>query len=747
LKSVFIALFLTLCSGAARAEPDGSAGGSSDGSGTTGETSDGGPSGPPSDARPSPAPADEPAPIDLNQAMSVGDLADLSLEELLSVRVVSASLLEESAWSAPAVISVITGDQMLRFGQLSVGEALQYQPGFYGINDLVTFNVGIRGVNGGMGAQSQVLRTMISGRDIRFRPTGGSFLGAELIPRLAIRQVEIIRGPVSALYGADAFLGALNVIPNRAADMGPGHARVVATAVNDWTHWGMQADGAVWGDRPGLDAIATFTVRKTDRGGLPLPKTSPQHDSLVNGLGRDRVATDQEVAMSAFGKLEGRLGENRITLDANAQYFRRDANFNFESSPLSGGTVSPYSMGTTLRFDRKFGDGLRLHAFSAYTRGGITNDERLIDRFISTGIPYLRRVLDYNTLENRVELTYASELPVRQMPYAVTLGGDYNYDDMATPSVVGYRPAPQAPIVRGDLSLRRGLHNGGGFAQLRLHPLHRVSLLGGVRVEENSLYGTQFSYRASASYADDGLAIKLLFGRAFKAPSTYLLYAQPVISGGPEANPKLAAQYATTGELYVSVKPRPWVQVAATGYLTNIDGFARIDTQSFTPQAQNSANLVSMGVESELSVNHPDSGLEGFAGAAYAHARETNNRAGVATTQQAPLYPEFTLSLGVQYHVKGAHLRLMSMDRYASTRRADESNVVRNGSQAYNLPTYNILTLGAFTEGVRIFRDLESVLGFRFDNVLLKSYAEPGFLGIDVPGERWSFRVTLDQQF
>jgi outer membrane receptor for ferrienterochelin and colicins len=750
-QGVFVAT-LTLCltAGVARGQSDASA--------PRPDASAAGPDGAAAKPAPSASAADGGAPAlppeafldpELTAAAlpSEAELAELSLEDLLSVKVVSASLLEEDAWSAPAVISVVSGEQMLKFGQLSLGEALQYQPGFYGINDHVTYNMGIRGVNGGMGAQSQVLRTMIAGRDIRFRPTGGSFLGAELIPRLAIRQVEVIRGPVSALYGADAFLGALNIIPNRAADMGPGHAKVVATALNNWKHWGTQVDGAVWGDRPGLDAIATFTVRKTDRGGLPLPRTSPQYQSLVTGLGRDRVTRDEEVAMSAFGKVEAQLGENVITLEGNAQYFRRDANFNFESSPLSEATVSPYTAGGALRFNRSFGERLRLTAFSAYTRGGITDDERLVDRFIVSGIPYLRRFLDYNSLENRAELTYSNEISSRRIPYAATVGGDYTYDDMATPSVIGYRAPPQAPLVRGDLALRRHLHNAGGFAQLRVRPLHWLSVLGGVRVENNSIYGAQVSYRLSMSYADERLTVKLLYGRSFKAPSNYLLYAQPVISGGPEANPNLAQQYAETGELYAAIKPRRWIQLAATGYVTNIDGFARIDTQSFAPRAQNSADLLSIGGESELTLNHPDSGLEGFAGVALARARETNYRGGVATTLPAPLYPAMTFSLGTQLHLRRAHLRLMGMTRYASMRRADESNVVRNGGNSYNVPAYNIVTLGVFTENIRFFRNRETEVGFRFDNVLMQNYAEPGFLGIDIPGEQWSFRITLSQQF
>ena len=75
-------------------------------------------------------------------------------------------------------------------------------------------------MTGGLGAESGVIKVMIDGRSVAYRTTSGNWLGAELIPLESIAQIEIIRGPASALYGADAFLGVVNIItlpPRRAA--------------------------------------------------------------------------------------------------------------------------------------------------------------------------------------------------------------------------------------------------------------------------------------------------------------------------------------------------------------------------------------------------------------------------------------------------------------------------------------------------------------------------------------------------
>ena len=85
-------------------------------------------------------------------------------------------------------------------------------PGFYDVPDLVSHNIGIRGINGGPNASDNVVKLMIDGHPVDYRSTTGNFFGEELLPLEVIDRLEIIRGPASALYGANAFLGVVNVI-------------------------------------------------------------------------------------------------------------------------------------------------------------------------------------------------------------------------------------------------------------------------------------------------------------------------------------------------------------------------------------------------------------------------------------------------------------------------------------------------------------------------------------------------------
>src|SRR6185312_10744457 len=69
-----------------------------------------------------------------------------------------------------------------------------------------------RGVSGGLRAGTRLVKIMINGTPVNFRPDLRAFIGPEYIPILAVERIEVVKGPLSALYGANAFLATVNVI-------------------------------------------------------------------------------------------------------------------------------------------------------------------------------------------------------------------------------------------------------------------------------------------------------------------------------------------------------------------------------------------------------------------------------------------------------------------------------------------------------------------------------------------------------
>lgn len=130
--------------------------------------------------------------------------------------------------SAPAVASVITAETITAMGATDLDEVLETVPGLHvsrshiGYNPIYIF----RGINSRYNPQVLVLINGVPITNLHLGDRGNSWGG---MPVEAIARIEIIRGPGSALYGADAFAGVINIITKTGRDMVPSN-RIVAGA-------------------------------------------------------------------------------------------------------------------------------------------------------------------------------------------------------------------------------------------------------------------------------------------------------------------------------------------------------------------------------------------------------------------------------------------------------------------------------------------------------------------------------------
>jgi iron complex outermembrane receptor protein len=134
-------------------------------------------------------------------------------EEMLfhqSGKVVTASRTEQSINQAPATMTVITSKEIKAMGALSIPEILRYVPGLEVMTITSSHSeVGIRGLSQ---VPSNNVLVMIDGRTVYIDYYGGTVW--ESLPILIdqIDRIEIMRSPGSALYGANAFSGVINIL-------------------------------------------------------------------------------------------------------------------------------------------------------------------------------------------------------------------------------------------------------------------------------------------------------------------------------------------------------------------------------------------------------------------------------------------------------------------------------------------------------------------------------------------------------
>ena len=261
---------------------------------------------------------------------------------------------------------------------------------------------------GGLGAESGVIKVMIDGRSVAYRSTSGNWLGVELIPLESIKQIEIIRGPASAIYGADAFLGVVNIIT-----IPPDEMRTV------------RARGSIGmaGDNPTgqLDAVVTHQAGKFDfllgaageygsRSGLSLPPESPA-PTLPSYVGLRRQANNLDRRSLA---LQARVGyrvpsTGHLILSAYASGLERGGDFAHWAQLTNVPDAGGQRFGTVIGLEqlRINVDGLLhvaptfdLAAQGTYFRGGVLPVDRIevgSDRF------YVRRSDSYRGVDLTVE--------------------------------------------------------------------------------------------------------------------------------------------------------------------------------------------------------------------------------------------------------------------------------------------------------------------------------------------------------
>ncbi|MHB8875466.1 MAG: TonB-dependent receptor plug domain-containing protein, partial [Myxococcaceae bacterium] len=200
-------------------------------------------------------------------------IEELDLQELLALPIISSAKVEQSVAQAPAVVTVVTEEEIRSRGYTSLAQVLRVVPGLYDVYDQVTHNVGVRGINGGARAAGNGLKVMIDGEPVDFRPTTGNFFGEELIPIEAVKRVEIIRGPASALYGANAFLGVVNVITRSGAEADG--VKLVGRGTLNGSRPGGGGAVVIGASTERLDLLVAASYLRRDRSGLSLPASSP----------------------------------------------------------------------------------------------------------------------------------------------------------------------------------------------------------------------------------------------------------------------------------------------------------------------------------------------------------------------------------------------------------------------------------------------------------------------------------------
>jgi iron complex outermembrane receptor protein len=460
---------------------------------------------------------------------------------------------------APATATVITADDIAKIGATDLDQVLETVPGLHVAYSSQLYNpiYVIRGIHSTFNPQVLVL---INGIPITNLYQGDRNLAWGGMPVNNIARIEVVRGPGSALFGADAFSGTINIITKTAEDIQGTQAGVRVGSFNTRDAWLLH--GGKWG---GLDVAFSMELHSTD-GQREIVEADAQtdldaifgtHASLAPGpanLQRDTLDTRLDLSQGDWRLRLGYQGRRRLGLGVGAGQ-ALDPQGSLDSDRLNG-DITYHNPSLTQNWDvtgqLSYFNTSQISNFVIFPPGafggafpeGMIGNPEVYERHARLSLTGLYTGIAAHRLRLGAGFNYGSLYKARESknfsPTFAPLGSVVDVTDTA-------------PFIRP--------HNRNVFYALAQDEWSFVrdwELTAGVRWDHYTDFGDTVNPRLALVWLTDyNLTTKLLYGRAFRAPSFAEQFAinNPVLLGNPKLKPEtistleLLFDYQATADL------------------------------------------------------------------------------------------------------------------------------------------------------------------------------------------------------
>ncbi len=687
-----------------------------------------------------------------------------SSDNLFDTEVVSASKQSQKLSEAPAIISIISAKQLKEFAYTNVAEALNSLPGIDMLNDYCMYNIGIRGVNGGNRAGSRIIKLMIDNQAVSFRSGSENFLGFELIPIDAIDRIEVIRGPSSALYGANAFLGVVNIITKNASQIQGGKFTAHTGILNKKLSYSQTM--TIGNKVKNVDFVISGGVSRENRSGLKI-KDVPGRRKYINYENKGkRISNEDDISRSytLFGKLNFNLKKyGHLGFDVNYQGIDKSAQFVDWGALEKANRVSLKNFYIRTKYDKTFSKRIGWNVSCAYSNGRPSDNEILVSQVKVAD--YQTRKVGFYGIDVATELNYSIN-----MKNKLTLGIDLSNDNHERQTFYRHNILHTFPsnddvsTATGDVLSDTTFQNLGVYVQGIFYPFYkhrliRLSSLGstfGVRYDKHNIYGNVFNFRFGNVFKPfKNSYAKILFGTSYKAPSSTQLYTSLMVPGDLIGNENLKPETALTieGELGGYIKEK--ISLEVSGYYNLINDKVELRPYSSNIMAKNTSEIKSSGFE--LRMQYHFGNIKSHVN--YSFQRSTISRYDIYSERkivvETNLYPTSIIKGGFHVSLPKFFSAINLEGEYTGQRAASAENTktyapevyLTEDEKMYKLDSYFLLNLIVSTKRLQFFKGKETLLSLRITNILDAEYYYPGFNDFDIPGMPRYFDFKLSQQF
>ncbi|MBA3913185.1 MAG: TonB-dependent receptor, partial [Acidobacteriales bacterium] len=409
------------------------------------------------------------------QSNSEDDLMSLEIEDLARIKVFSASRHLEDARKAPAAFSIITREEIDRYGWRTLADILRSVRGFYTAYDRNYTYVGVRGFLQSGDYNARIL-LLINGHRINENVYDSALIGTEFPLDIdLIDHVEVVRGASSSVFGTNGELGVINVVTRRPREP------LAVEAAGDTGSF-MERQGRVTGsfEAGQVSGLISGSMYRS-QGASPLFFSEFASPATDNGLAEnmDGDSSSQVFADVQRGKLrlQGLYGRRRkqIPTASYGTTFNDPSNWTSDTRAYLDVSYS-WELGTRTVLDvRSYYDAYRFLGSYAYRTPGAP-DRSVQMNDAEADWSGVEAVLGRKLGRHRLVLGTSAEYNLRIEQKNYYLGQSPFLDDTERPWLLA------------------------GFGEVELNFTSKVTLNAGGRIDHYDLFGTSLSPRVALVY-------------------------------------------------------------------------------------------------------------------------------------------------------------------------------------------------------------------------------------------------------